>query len=99
MNRWVRGQAVRVSAQVFSTSNVLVNAGTITVKVTDPKGKITTYTGGSVINDGTGLYHVDVATASDLDAQLGTWVYAYQTTSPDTAGKGAFEVVSEYTQP
>jgi hypothetical protein len=81
MARYPLGGPVRVSTTVRDTTGTLVNAGAITlvVKLAQADGTLaTTGTYASPVNDGTGLYHVDVP-AADLTA-LGHYSYVWTST-------------------
>jgi hypothetical protein len=72
---------VRLSTTVRDTSGTLVNAGAIslTVKLAQADGTLaTTGTYNSPVNDGAGLYHVDVP-AADLTA-IGHYSYVWTST-------------------
>jgi hypothetical protein len=81
MARYPQGQPVRVSTTVRDVTGALVNAGTLTlvVKLAQADGTLaTTGTYASPVNDGTGLYHVDVP-AADLTA-IGHYSYVWTST-------------------
>jgi len=81
MARYPQGAPVRLSTTVRDTTGTLVNAGAITlvVKLAQADGTLaTTGTYASPVNDGTGLYHVDVP-AADLTA-LGHYSYVWTST-------------------
>jgi hypothetical protein len=81
MARYPQGQPVRLSTTVRDVSGTLVNAGAITlvVKLAQADGTLaTTGTYASPVNDGTGLYHVDVP-AADL-AAIGHYSYVWTST-------------------
>jgi hypothetical protein len=81
MARYPQGQPVRVSTTVRDVTGNLVNAGALTllVKLAQADGTLaTTGTYASPVNDGTGLYHVDVP-AADLTA-LGHYSYVWTST-------------------
>jgi len=81
MARYPQGAPVRLSTTVRDTSGTLINAGAITlvVKLAQADGTLaTTGTYASPVNDGTGLYHVDVP-AADLTA-LGHYSYVWTST-------------------
>jgi len=81
LSRYPLGGPVRLSTTVRDTSGTLVNAGAITlvVKLAQADGTLaTTGTYASPVNDGTGLYHVDVP-AADLTA-LGHYSYVWTST-------------------
>lgn len=60
-NRYILGEPVRLSA-TFTVAGVATNPATVTVKVKDPAGVVTTISTAPV-NDGTGQYHVDYTPA------------------------------------
>ena len=81
MSRYPQGGPVRLSTTVRDTTGTLVNAGAISlvVKIAQADGTLaTTGTYASPVNDGTGLYHVDVP-ATDLTA-LGHYSYVWTST-------------------
>lgn len=55
----------------------------VTLTVQDPTGVKTTYSGGQVTHDSTGVYHVDV----DTTGKAGTWSYEWKSTG---TGQAAF---------
>jgi hypothetical protein len=86
MARYPQGAPVRLSTTVRDVTGTLVAAGTVslTVKLAQADGTLaTTGTYASPVNDGTGLYHVDVP-AADLTA-LGHYSYVWTSTG---AGAG-----------
>jgi len=81
LSRYPQGGPVRLSTTVRDTTGTLVNAGAISlvVKIAQADGTLaTTGTYASPVNDGTGLYHVDVP-ATDLTA-LGHYSYVWTST-------------------
>jgi hypothetical protein len=81
MARYPQGAPVRLSTTVRDTTGALVVAGTLslTVKLAQADGTLaTTGTYASPVNDGTGLYHVDVP-AADLTA-IGHYSYVWTST-------------------
>jgi hypothetical protein len=81
MARYPLGGPVRVSTTVRDTTGALVNAGAISlvVKLAQADGTLAvTGTYASPVNDGTGLYHVDIP-ATDLTV-IGHYSYAWTST-------------------
>ena len=71
---------------------------TVVVEVTDPAGTTVSYTlgAGQVVKDSVGNYHYDLATAGVTDAQLGYWIYTWQTTgTPQHADTNVFILKSD----
>lgn len=83
------GDSVRVSA-TFTVSAVNTDPSTITLKVKDPEGSITTYTyaGGTVTKQATGIFYKDVTVSND-----GIWYYRFEGTGTVIAAvEGQFRV-------
>jgi uncharacterized protein YfaS (alpha-2-macroglobulin family) len=77
-------QRVRLSA-IFRDDMTPVDPTAVSFKVKNPTGTTTTYSGGSVIKDSTGKYHVDIDLNDD-----GLWYYRVEGTG---AAVGADEHV------
>lgn len=71
MSQYTKGQQVRVSLEVYNSSNVLANA-TVALSIKAPDGTVTTP---SVTNDSTGKYHSDVSLSA-----AGVWWYRWAAT-------------------
>jgi hypothetical protein len=88
-NTYDKGDLVRVKA-TFTVNAVLTDPTTITLKVKDPEGTVTTYTyaGGAVSKTSTGLYYKDVSVTND-----GMWYYRFEGTGTvQSAGESSFRV-------
>ena len=98
MSRYPLGQPVTVSTTVRDRSGALVNAGTLTllVKLAQADGTwLTTGTYASPVNDGTGLYHVDIP-VTDL-AVLGHYQYSWTSTGTGAGVSfGEFDVFDPF---
>lgn len=81
-NTYPQGKTVHLSTTVRNDSGQIVDASTVTATVRAPDGTETTYSGGQVSHDGLGVYSIAVVLA-----QAGTWVYRFDSTSPDTANE------------
>jgi len=89
VNTYDKGGAVRLKG-TFTVSSVLTDPTTVTLKVKDSDGTISTYTysGGTVTKLSTGIYYKDVTVSND-----GIWYYKFESTGTVTAAKeGSFEV-------
>lgn len=88
-NTYDKGDLVRVKA-TFTVSSVLTDPTTVTLKVKDPDGTISTYTytGGTITKSSTGVYYKDVSVSND-----GAWYYRFEGTGTcQTAAEGMFKV-------
>ena len=88
-NTYDKGDLVRIHA-TFTASSVVADPTTVTLKVKDPDGVITTYTygGGTVTKSSTGVYYKDVSVSND-----GMWYYRIEGTGAvQSAGEGSFRV-------
>lgn len=110
MNKYVRGQQIRLAISVRKVDGTVPTAdpATVVIRVTDPDSPpvTTDYTlGAAQVQIDTsvnahGDYYYDLATAGLADAKLGAWVYAGITTgTPATAEKNVFMLESEKTRP
>lgn len=72
-NAYAVGQQVRLTV-TFTVSAAATDPTTVTLKVKDPAGTITTYTyaGSTITKSGTGVYYKDLALSSS-----GTWYYGF----------------------
>ena len=89
VNTYDKGDAVRLKG-TFTVSSVLTDPTTVTLKVKDSDGTISTYTysGGTVTKLSTGVYYKDVTVSND-----GIWYYRFESTGAvAAAGEGSFEV-------
>lgn len=84
INTYDKNDTVRVRA-IFSVNSVNTDPTTITLKVKDPSGTISTYTyaGGSIIKEATGIYYKDLVPTDD-----GVWYCNF-------SGTGAVQSASE----
>ena len=81
MNTYVNGQPVRLTV-TFTVADVNTDPATVTIKLKDPTGAITSYTyaGGQVVKDSTGVYHYDATPSTD-----GLWWWRAEGTGAATA--------------
>lgn len=87
-NKYDKGDLVRVSA-AFNILGVATDPTTITLKVKNPAGTVSTYTFalGQVTRSGTGAYYKDVSVDS-----VGLWFYRWEGTGAVvSAGEGYFD--------
>jgi len=85
INIYKNGQKVRASA-AFTVSDVASDPTTVTAKIKDPSGNVSTYVYGTdeeLVKDSTGNYHVDVSTD-----EKGLWYFRFE-------GTGTCEAVEE----
>lgn len=91
---FTKGATVRI-AGYFKRNAVYTDPTTVTLKVKDPSGNISTYTyaAGEITKESTGIYYKDVV----LDESW-TWKARYETTGPvETAVEIEMQVeVSEF---
>lgn len=88
------GDEVKMEVVFTNDSNVAADPTTVTLKVKNPAGTVTTYTyaGGTVTKDGTGAYHKDFTIPSSGDS-VGGWEYRYEGTGAVTAAvENVFDV-------
>ncbi len=88
-NTYDKGDGVTLEA-TFTVGSVLTDPTTVTLKVKDPDGTITTYTytGGTVTKTSTGLYTKTITVSND-----GAWYYRYEGTGAvQAAGEVMFKV-------
>lgn len=73
------GDTYSATLTVRSSTGVLTDPATLTLKVRDPAGTVTTstYPASPIVKDGTGEYHADIALTG-----VGMWVIEWSTTSP-----------------
>lgn len=92
MNAFDVGDVVRCNGVFTNAAGTTVDPGTVTFKVRDPSGDVTTYVYGTdieVVRTDTGTYHLDVT----VD-ESGTWRYTYVGTGVNAcAGEQAFFIV------
>lgn len=88
INTYDKGDTIRLWAY-FKVSNVYTDPTTITLKVKDSDGTITTYTYalGQITKSSTGIYYKDISLNND-----GLWYYRYEGTGVAAAGEKSFEV-------
>lgn len=85
-NQYQQGQRIRTSCQ-FRASGAFADPSTITVKLMDPRGGVTTKVYGiglEVVRDAKGRYHMDLTTGNIP----GRWIYRYE-------GEGLVEAPDE----
>jgi len=94
INYYKQGQKVRASC-TFAVDDVATDPTTVTAKVMDPSGNVTTYVYGTdaeLVRDGTGIYHLDVVTDEE-----GEWRFRFEGTGTCTAvEESSFGVYSEF---
>jgi hypothetical protein len=94
VNIYKNGQKVRISV-AFTVSDVATDPTTVTAKIKDPSGNVSTYlygTDAALVKDSVGNYHVDVVTdENDL------WHYRFEgTTACVAVEEGSFRVSSVF---
>jgi hypothetical protein len=93
MSDYQKGSDVTCSVIFRNSSGVITDPTTVTFKVKNPAGTITTYTSGvdvALVHDSTGHYHVDV----DANAS-GTWAYRFSSIGVvKSAAEDTFTVVN-----
>jgi hypothetical protein len=82
VNSYTKGTQVRLSA-TFTVAGVATDPTTVTFKVEDPTGIVTSYTSPQVIKDSVGNYHLDI-----LLGTSGVWWYR-------TEGSGVVTAATE----
>jgi len=81
------GQSVVISG-TFTVSGIATDPTTVTLTIIDPRGTASTFTGGQVTHDGTGLYHYNLTVQT-----VGYWQYKWQGTGTcQAASDGNFTV-------
>lgn len=86
-----KGSVYRAELTVYDEDGVLVNPSTCVVAVTEPDGTLVD-PALTPVNDGTGLYHVDITGSIE-----GRWVGFWTTTGPATSHAFVFTVTEELT--
>jgi uncharacterized protein YfaS (alpha-2-macroglobulin family) len=84
--RYDNGDLVRCTAAFTDTAGTAIDPTTVSFRVKDPAGTITTYAYGTdseLVKDSTGNYHVDIDANTD-----GIWAYRFSSTG---AGQAAAE--------
>jgi hypothetical protein len=93
MTHYLLGQPIRLSTTVRDVTGGLVAPSTIVLTLAKPDTSTQNYA--APTNDGTGLYHQDIA-AADL-SQLGHYTYKWATTGVGAGvAEGAFDVFDTY---
>lgn len=69
MNTYDIGNVSRLTGSFYNLSNALADPTTITLRVKDPNGAVTVYTGGDITHVSTGVYQYD------LDLTLAGYYY------------------------
>lgn len=94
VNIYKKGQKVRISV-AFTVSEVATDPTTVTAKIKDPSGNISSYVygvAGELVKDSTGNYHVDVTTDENAE-----WHYRFEGTGTCVAvEEGSFRVRSAF---
>ena len=94
INLYKQGQKVRCSVD-FKVNGVLTDPTTVTCKVKDPSGTVTTYvygTDAALVKDAVGQYHVDVITDEKAE-----WNFRFEGTGTCTAvEEQAFNVTTVF---
>jgi hypothetical protein len=74
------GTRITTSVVFTGTDGVVADPGVVTCKVRDPSGNVDTYVGAPIVNDGVGLYHLDIT----ID-EAGVWTVEWigSTTGPN----------------
>ncbi len=79
MNQYTLGKKVTLTI-TFTANSISTDPGTVTFKMREPDGVVTTYeygTDAGLIQDATGVYHVDWVTAKS-----GLHAYRFEGTDP-----------------
>ena len=84
------GVEVRISCSVKDPSGALVAPDTMTLKVKDPSGTITPYTGGGLDNPSVGVYRYDLILGAS-----GTWFYRWEATGANAGADEGFVKVAK----
>jgi len=90
VNKYLRGRVIRVSAEVLNDAGAAVNPSAMSLIVKEPDGTETTYiygTDAEVIRPSTGNFYADITGAS-----AGRYYYRWESTDPDGAAEGEFQV-------
>lgn len=77
-----KADLITLSATFKNAAGTLTDPTAVTLRIMDPRGQIVTYSGGAIIHDSTGLYHMDFSTHS----LHGTWWYRFEGTGAIQAG-------------
>ena len=88
MATYDKGDYIRLTGTWRNDANALVDPTTVTLKIHNPNGTISSYTyaDGYVVKDSTGVYHYDF-----LPTTQGNYVYRWEGTGNAIAsGQGAF---------
>lgn len=90
MNRYVVGSAPELRVELTDPEGRLADPGTVVLTVTDPAGAVTTYAGGQLTHEATGVWTMDLPVA-----MLGVWTYTWTGSGDFAAAQaGAFEVAA-----
>lgn len=91
MSSYNYGSSVRVKGTFKNASDVLTDPGTVTLRVRDAAGVVSTYTwaGGGVTKDSTGIFYRDITLSG-----TGEWVFWFVGASGVTAEGGGTMTVT-----
>lgn len=95
MSDWIAGQVARFAVAITDSADAAADPGALALRLKKPDGSVIThsYGGGTVLKDGTGAYHADVA----LDA-FGAWAWRWESAAPNAgADQATFFVQKSYT--
>lgn len=94
MNLYQKGELVRIAGTFTTLAGAAQDPSTVSLKVTKPSGTTTTYAynPGTIVKDGTGLYHLDVSAD-----EVGRWYYTWISTGTGQAAENG-EFMVEATQ-
>lgn len=91
MNRFDKGDLIRLTATFKNTSGEVIDPAALTFRTLSPTGTIVVLvyaTDAALVKDSTGVYHVDVSAA-----EPGVWGYRFAATgSGQAAAEGEFWV-------
>lgn len=88
MNSYPFGSAVLLTGEFADASNVLMDPTVITLRVRDPSGTMTSYTGVAITRTSTGMFSCQVVPATS-----GIWKYRWEGTGAAiAAGEKRFEI-------
>ena len=94
MATYDKGDYVRLTGTWRDDANALVDPTTVTLKIQNPDGTITsiTYDSGAVVRDSVGVFHYDF-----LPSTFGSYVYRWEGTGNAIAsGQGSFYVEDRF---
>lgn len=85
------GALVRLTCTAKNVSDALVDPSTLTFKVADPHGEVTTYvydTDEEIVRSSLGVFYVDVSVT-----RAGIYSYRFSSTGPQASIEGEIEVL------